>query len=60
MHDDYKDFIIEGKQSLTLIIHPPSNFKYIGIIDDEVWKGLELELLQVSSGEKEDEGIEMF
>lgn len=58
--ESYKDFTIEGKQSLTFMVHPPANFKFAKIFEDTVFKGIELELLQVSTGEEEKDDIEMY
>jgi hypothetical protein len=56
----YKDFTIEGKQSVSFLIHPPANFKFAKIFEDTVFKGIELELLQISTGEKDEDSIEMY
>jgi hypothetical protein len=56
----YEEFTIEGKQSLKINIRPPSDFKFKSVFEDEVFKGLELELLQINTGGKDEDSIEII
>jgi hypothetical protein len=56
----YENYIIKGKQLLKVTIHPPSNFKFKATFEDNYFKGLELELLQIKTGEKDEDSIEIF
>jgi hypothetical protein len=56
----YEEFTIKGKQSLKINICPPSNFQFKSVFEDEVFKGLELELLQINTGDKDEDSIEMI
>jgi hypothetical protein len=46
MEEAYEEFTIEGKQSLKLNICSPADFKFKTVFEDEVFKGLELELFK--------------
>jgi hypothetical protein len=56
----YEEFTIEGKQALKINIHPPSDFKFKYVFEYEIFKGLELELLQINTGDKDEDSIEMI
>jgi hypothetical protein len=56
----YENYTIEGKQLLKVTIHPLRDFKFKTIFEDDYFKGLELELLQIKTGEKDEDSIEMF
>jgi hypothetical protein len=60
MDERYEKFTIEGKQSLKINICPPSDFKFKSVFENEVFKGLELELLQINTGDKDKDSIEMI
>jgi hypothetical protein len=46
--------------TVSLTIHLPSDFKFKTTFEDDYFKGLELELLQIKTGEKDEDSIKIF